>query len=118
LGTGAEEFEERLGQFIAVFEQARKVVAKELKQGRMPAFAERALAQALCQILFEETGVVPTSKKGGSFDQLLRIALDHFSNGRPRKDVADLMRSALSEKPTLRYLLKLLNTEKWSPQEL
>jgi hypothetical protein len=111
--AGLNELADKLALFLPMAEEALEAIAKEPKQGVMPAIAERALARDLCQIIFEETGEVPTAKKGDRFDRVLRFALDYHSGRKPRKDVADLMRSALKEKPTKRYLLSLLSTGKW-----
>jgi hypothetical protein len=98
--TELNELYERLELFFPVIEDALGVVAMEKKQGRMPAFAERALAQNICRILFEETGDMPTPKKGGAFDRLLLLAFAQIPNPTHRNDVADLMRYSLKEKPT------------------
>jgi len=109
--VGLNELAERLEFFLLMAEEALGAIAKEQKQGRMPAFAERALAKGLCQILFEETGEMPTTKKDGSFDRLLRFALDHVSERDrkdPRRDVTVLMHLALQQKPAPPHLLSRL----------
>jgi hypothetical protein len=84
---------------------------KSPKRGRMPAFAEQALAKGLCQLLFEETNVVPTIKKDGAFDRLLSLSLSHAGSAKPRRDVTDLMRHSLKEPPHYALLLRLFEKE-------
>ena len=103
--TGLNELAEKLDHFVPVIEEAIGIVTKESKQGRMPALAERALAKNLCQILFEETGEMPTAKRGDTFDRLLHLAFTQTPNPSSRKDVVDLMRFSLKEKPEVRWLL-------------
>jgi hypothetical protein len=101
--TGLNELAEKLEHFLPVIEEALGIVAKEPKQGRMPAFAAHALANDVRQIVFEETGKMPTAKRGDTFDRLLHLAFTQTAN--PRKDVFDLMRLSLKEKPKERWLL-------------
>jgi hypothetical protein len=103
--TGLNELSEKLEHFLPVIEEALGIIAKEPKQGRMPAVAAHALAKDLCQILFEETGEVPTTKRDDTFDRLLRLAFAQAPNPRHLVDVVDLMRISLKEKPKVRWLL-------------
>ena len=92
--TELDLLSEALWYFLPVIEEAVANVKKEPKRGRMPAYAERGLARSLCQILYEETKVAPTTRRGGVFDRLLRLALTHAPNARRRKDVVDLLRAS------------------------
>jgi hypothetical protein len=104
------ELAEKLEHFLPVIEEALGIVAKEPKQGRMPALAERALAKVLCQILFEEIRKTPTTKRGDFFDRLLRLAFAQAPNQRHLVDVVDLMRFSLKEKPEDPWLLSRFRT--------
>jgi hypothetical protein len=108
--TGLNELAEKLDHFVPVIEEAIGIVTKESKQGRMPALAEQALAKDLCQILFEETRTTPTTKRGDTFDLLLRRAFAQAPNPRHLIDVVDLMRFSLKEKPKDRWLLSNFRT--------
>lgn len=97
--TGLDLLSEDISYFLPVIEEAIATVKKEPKRGRMPAYAERALAQSLWQILYEETNAAPTTTRGGVFDRLLRLALTHAPGARRRKDVVDLLRVSVRPMP-------------------
>jgi hypothetical protein len=99
--TGLGELSAKLEHFLPVIEEALGIIKKEPKQGRMSLFADHALAKGLCQILFEETGETPTTQQNGSFGRLLRVAFTQTANPKPGKDVSDLMRLSLREKPSI-----------------
>ena len=61
--TTLDELYRAIADFLPVMEDALARVATEEKRGRMPAFAERALASGLCQILYEELGAIPKPTK-------------------------------------------------------
>lgn len=86
-----------LSAFLPVITSAAEAMSDEAKQGRMPAFAEEALARALRDILKRQPRADVTSKPGGSFDRVLRLALEELPDSKPRKNVVDLMRKALGE---------------------
>lgn len=90
---------EAVWYFLPVIEEAISNIKKEPKQGRMPAYAERGLAQSLGHILYEETKVAPTTSRGGVFDRLVRLALAHAPNAKRRKDVVDLLRVSVRAIP-------------------
>jgi hypothetical protein len=104
--THLNELSGGIAYFLPVIEEAQAIIKKEETRGRMPAYAERALARSLCSILFEETGVKPTARANGTFDRLLRLAFTHAKNGNPRNDVVDLLRFSLPH--TLEEPLPLL----------
>lgn len=71
------DFEDvHLPDVLGILSEALRRIEREPKQGAMPGDAKRGLAAALCQILFEETHKTPTAQKNGSFDKVLRLALD------------------------------------------
>jgi len=91
---GTERLLGALDLFLPVVQEAREIVAKEPKSGRMPAIAERALAEELGQILFEESQTMPTQTIDGQFDRLVRLAFVH-AKAKARKNVTDLLVYAL-----------------------
>jgi hypothetical protein len=95
--TGLNEMEGTLSRFLPVVMDVLARIDSEPKRGRMPAYAERALARDLAQILFEETGVMQSARRGGPLDRLLRVAFTHAVMLTPRKDVVDLMNFGLRQ---------------------
>lgn len=108
---GIDEYLSMVSQMAPNLHEAIKVLDQEPRRGRMPSFAEQALAKSVAQILFEETKVVPTSKKGGKFDRLLRLALSRKDGARARVDVADLMDLTLITPPTTHHLLDVFRND-------
>lgn len=105
LPLSPHRFEAELPHFLTLATGALQRIEGERKSGAMPAFAQRGLACGVCQILFEETGKLPTAERNGAFDVLLRFGLDLVDDReraagqrerqKKRKDVEDLMREAL-----------------------
>lgn len=86
-----------LSAFLPVIKSAVEAISREPRQGRMPAFAEEALAQRLHDILASESKLELTTKPGGCFDRMLRLALSELPGSKPRRDVVDLMRVGLGD---------------------
>lgn len=71
-------------------------------KGRIPAFAEQALAAGIARAIYRETGKRPTQTRDGTYARVLKCALDHGAKGledkrteKGRMDVQDLMRHGI-----------------------
>jgi len=94
---GVKRLQENLAEFVPLIKESLEVVSAEPKQGRMPAFAGRSLASSLAEILNDETGRMPTAKRGGALDRLLRLAFSHAGGLKARRDVVDLLKIGVRE---------------------
>lgn len=86
--------------FLDDVQSASRELTKAQRKGRMPAYPTQALAGKIANALFLETGIFPPLTRKGTFDKVLRCALDAGERrigriGRTgRRDVMALMRSA------------------------